>query len=90
MAKAQRIEVYSNGPTTDGGARRNASVIQNWPSAPATPMPREPWPVGRDGTGCQSTCESPGPDAHQHEVPEHRGDVGLLRPSDRTVNALSE
>ena len=26
MAKAQRMEVYSNGPTTAGGARRKASV----------------------------------------------------------------
>jgi hypothetical protein len=28
MAKAHKSEVYSNGPTTEGGARRNASVIQ--------------------------------------------------------------
>src|SRR5260370_31961167 len=26
IPKAHRIAVYSNGPTTDGGARRNASV----------------------------------------------------------------
>jgi hypothetical protein len=26
MAKAQRMAVYSNGPTTEGGARRKASV----------------------------------------------------------------
>jgi hypothetical protein len=34
IAKAHRMEVYSNGPTTDGGARRNVSVTQYWPSAP--------------------------------------------------------
>jgi len=28
MANAHKSDVYSNGPTTDGGARRNASVIQ--------------------------------------------------------------
>ena len=28
IANAHRIEVYSKGPTTDGGARRNASVTQ--------------------------------------------------------------
>jgi len=26
MPKAQSMAVYSNGPTTEGGARRNASV----------------------------------------------------------------
>ena len=38
MPKPHRIELYSNGATTAGGARRNASVIQNCPSAPATPV----------------------------------------------------
>src|ERR1700683_2202923 len=37
-AKAHRIDEYSNGATTEGGALRKASVTQNCPSAPLMPM----------------------------------------------------
>ena len=37
IPNAQRIDEYSNGATTEGGARRNASVTQYCPSAPLNP-----------------------------------------------------
>ena len=38
-ATPQASAVYSNGAITEASPRRNASVIANWPSEPATPMP---------------------------------------------------
>src|SRR5580698_2847061 len=53
MANAQSMAVYSKGPTTDGGARRNAFVSQNCPSAPVTPIPMSQ-PQSEAGIGRQS------------------------------------
>src|SRR5450756_1848155 len=90
IPNAQRMAVYSKGPTTDGGARRKASVSQNCPSAPDIPMPA-------------SHSQSPGSTERQSpaaRIPDPRltstryqntmDMLELLRPRDRTVKPLSE
>src|ERR1700730_3952082 len=90
MAKAHRIAVYSNGPTTEGGARRKASVSHIWPSAPVTPIPTSQ-PQSEAGTGRQSPIASmPEPILTSSKYQKTMDMLELARPSVRTVNALRE
>src|ERR1700675_388052 len=90
MAKAHRMAVYSNGPTTEGGARRNASVSHIWPSAPVTPIPMSQ-PQSEARTGRQSPMAStPEPILTSSRYQNTMDMLELPRPRVRTVNALSE
>src|SRR3984885_13411715 len=90
MPKAQRMDVYSKGATTDGGARLNASVSQNCPSAPATPMP----PSESQSPAC--TAFQPPIESNPEPMPtsaRFQKTIEMLEfcwPSERTVSALNE
>src|ERR1700677_1796787 len=89
MAKAPRMDVYSNGATTAGGARRKASVIQNWPSAPAKPCLAS---HGQSDAGISRQLpieSSPEPMPTSIKFQNTVDMIELPRPSDLTVNALS-
>src|SRR5450631_4188329 len=89
MANAHRIEVYSKGPTTDGGARRKASVIQYCPSAPLAPTsashPQSLTGIGRQSPTDINAVAEPTRTRNQNTRPV----LELLRLKDRTVSALS-
>src|SRR5277367_4779089 len=89
IAKAQRMEVYSKGATTEGGARRKASVNQYCPSAPKIPMPASQIQSPLS-TGCQSRiARRPEPKLIR---PKYQNTMDMLEfevPSVRTVSALN-
>src|SRR5579862_6759994 len=90
IPKAQRMDVYSKGATTEGGARRNASVIQNWPSAPAMPTPPSQ-SQSLDCTEFQPLIESnPEPTPTSARFQNTIDMLEFCLPSERTVSALSE
>src|ERR1700691_256116 len=90
IAKAHRIEVYSNGATTAGGARRKASVSQNCPSAPEIPIPPS-HSQSPASIGCHSPAASmPEPKLTSSMYQNTMAMLEFVRPSDRTVKALSE
>ena len=90
IKNAQSMAVYSNGATTEGGARRKASVSHICPSAPVMPMPTSQ-PQSAASTGRQSRADKlaqPRPTMSRYQNTMDM--LELLRPSVRTVSALNE
>lgn len=89
IANAHSIDVYSKGPTTDGGARRNASVIQYCPSAPLAPtsasQPQSLTGIGRHSPSDISAVALPTRTRNQKTRPVFE----FVRLKVRTVSALS-
>ena len=89
IPKAQRIDEYSNGATTEGGARRNASVTQYCPSAPVIPT------AASHTQSPEATCRHCGAARIPSPMPasnKNHTTIAALefeRPKVRTVTALS-
>ena len=88
IANAQTIEVYSNGPTTEGGARRNASVSQYCPKAPLMPS-MQPRPVFDRYRMPVGQRQNRARRARQASTQKTIAVFELVRPSRRTVSALN-
>src|ERR1022692_1697518 len=90
IANAQRIAVYSKGPTTDGGARLKASVSQNCPRAPDIPMPASHTQSPGSTERQSLSARMPDPMLTSIRYQNTMDMLELLRPSVRTVKPLSE
>ena len=89
MANAQRMAVYSKGPTTEAGARLKASVTHNCASDPLTPtaasQTQSSLNSGRQS--CKDSSPDPPPASTSNQNTMAR--VELRRPSARTVRPLT-